>query len=133
MRNDYLLECLEARKVAELPEEQDIDAPFSKGIALIKRDTGLLDYVLISKKDGRIRYTKDFGFGMIKELIKVYPTNIRVKTEYEKSVDITTLDTISKCKYFLNKVAEESGDEALAKKVKATKKLDDLKNLINNL
>lgn len=132
-RNNYLLECLQLAGIGELPEKKNREDYFTYAIALIKRTTGLYDYVLAKKEGDKVRIKKDFGYGIIKEIIDVFPYEKAPKGEYETKVDKNSLDNISKCKFYLNKVAEERGDEQLRILTKNTKKLAELKEIINNL
>lgn len=132
-RNNYLLECLHLAGISELPEKKSKEDYFSHAIALIKRTTGLYDYVLAKKEGDKIRIKKDFGFGIIKEVVDVFPYEKTPKGQYELSVDKESLDNVSKCKFYLNKIAEERGDESLRTLTKNTKKLVELKEIIKNL
>lgn len=129
-RNNYLIECLSRLSIPDIPAEWDGASAYKTAIAYVKRDNSLEDYVIVKKKNGKVCIAKDFGFGRIVKILNIYPTTVFPSINKE---ELEKLTTFSELKAFVFKVAEERADPDLKASAKKCRKLDEIKDLINNL
>lgn len=123
--SDYKLECMEYAKVLEIPLETD-GSNFLKGIALVERNSGVKNYVIVKQVLSEVVVVKDFSVDSIKAILRIYPYEFRVKTKAQRNMDVSKLKVKSDYMAWL----KAAGVEVEQHK---DKKLEELKQMVESM
>lgn len=123
--SDYKLECMEYAKVLEIPPETD-GSNFLKGIALVERNSGVKNYVIVKQVLSEVVVVKDFSVDGIKAILRIYPYEFRAKTKAQRNMDVSKLKVKSDYMAWLKAAGvgvEQHKD----------KKLEELKQMVESM
>lgn len=123
--NDYKLECMEYARLLEIPPETD-GSNFLKGIALVERNSGVKNYVIVKQVLSEIVVAKDFSVDGIKAILRIYPYEFRTKTKAQRNMDVSKLKVKSDYMAWL----KAAGVEVEQYK---NKKLEELKQMVESM
>lgn len=123
--SDYKLECMEYAKVLEIPPETD-GSNFLKGIALVERNSGVKNYVIVKQVLSEVVVVKDFSVDGIKAILSIYPYEFRAKTKAQRNMDVSKLKVKSDYMAWL----KAAGVEVEQYK---DRKLEELKQIVESM